>query len=292
MCYCIIRNMVELNVPNKLSVITEHLDDYLSFADKLTSVSTGEVAITFPTKFWTYPAGLVLLAQYASKIRKAKGNLLCKNTPKYITTSKNGQLSSILNLKTLKQRYQTETTSEEIVQFISAHGDIGKYVDKNLIQDNLDEMMLNAFDHSGESEVSVFGQSYSTKQEVIFTVLDLGIGIPEHIRRKYPPSLKPENALFADDAYCIQQATHEGFTGSTPDKNSGVGLYYLKQFIENTRSNLRIISGNGYYECIGGKERTSKNTIPFRGTIVDFQLLLSKVPDNQTPALVSDDFPF
>jgi len=241
---------------------------------------------------WTYPAGLVLLAQYASKVRAKGGNLFCQNKPAYIQATRNNALSGILNLSTLTQRIQTEPASESIHKFIADHMDIEQYVPKNSIIDNLDEMISNAFDHSGEAEVSVFGQHYHTKREAIFTVLDLGVGIPNHIRKRYVPGTKPEYNLFQNDAYCIQKATEEGFSGSTPDKNSGVGLFCLKNFIVGTRSNLRIISGSGYYECIGGVESVRDLRTPFHGTIIDFQLLLNKIQANPIPTINKDDLPF
>lgn len=170
--------------------------------------------------------------------------------------------------------------------------DIEQYVSRNSVIDNLDEMISNAFDHSGESEVSVFSQHYHTKKEAIFTVLELGVGIPNHIRKRYPPASDPQYAPLRNDSYCIRKATEEGFSGSTPDKNSGVGLYYLKNFITGTRSNLRIISGYGYYECIGGIENVQDLKTPFHGTIVDFQLLLDKIPLSHTPTINTDDLPF
>ena len=280
--------MVSIKVPGKLSIIPEYYFEFLEFAETMQKSQTTGIVLNFPAKTWTYPCGIVLLAQYAHAIKQLGQRILCKRMPRYLTEAIRCDIASILSLTTITDQRKTEETSEKTLGFMKKHHSFKEGSLDSIIQENLDEMMSNAFQHSGRQSVSVYGQYYKTKREVILSVLDIGIGIPNHIRKKYNPDKNPG---FENDAFCIQKATELGFTGSSFSKNSGVGLYDLKDIMKRTRNNLRIISGNGYFECIAGKERTGVLPIFFNGTLIDFQILLDE-PVEIEPAKEEGGFPF
>lgn len=139
----------------------------------------------------------------------------------------------------------------------------------------INEVMDNVLVHSGETTGYVMGQYHPKKKKLAFCVCDCGIGIYETLANS------PHNPLTEIDALTI--AVNEGVGDG---KGQGNGLYGLYQIVMENGGKLTISSGKSSimlnnrnlkkYE--GGSELPNGCA----GTIVDFQLDLSKKIDIQS----------
>ena len=104
------------------------------------------------------------------------------------------------------------------------------------------EISDNATTH-GHSRV---GTSYVAAQRYehdrcVLAIGDLGVGIPEHMRRTFPG--------LQDDGEAIREATKEGVSG-TGDPLRGVGYQYVIDGLKETKiahGELCVWSGNGRF---------------------------------------------
>jgi len=130
------------------------------------------------------------------------------------------------------------------------------------------EAYINVFDHA-KSPVGVItcGQHFPRWEQLIITMVDMGVGIP-HTIREY---LK-QSQMSADDA--LRWAFEP--TNTTKDQNNfarGNGLKLLKSFMEENHGKLEIYSENGY-ACIDDKgNRFENRSRSFQGTIVQITLI-------------------
>jgi hypothetical protein len=88
--------------------------------------------------------------------------------------------------------------------------------------------MHNALDH-GRNPIGAWVAARritEPRRQVSIAISDLGMGIPEHIRQRYPE--------WSDDGYAIAQATEEGITGTGK-----------LQVVQNTRK-LEVIPAARY----------------------------------------------
>ena len=137
---------------------------------------------------------------------------------------------------------------------------------KQEIANGIDEMILNALTHS-ESSVGciVVGQSFPKRRMIEATILDLGITIRGHLGRKYPE--------LTTDEMAIRRALEEGVTGTVGlnrfgEPNGGAGLFHLREFIENTGSELAILSGSNVV-CLGHVGSQDLYGLGFPGTLIN-----------------------
>jgi hypothetical protein len=125
----------------------------------------------------------------------------------------------------------------KIFHFIpSLSSDLNKKIVKNIW-----EIIQNALIHSeNKCGISVCGQFYPKRNYFEVAFSDFGIGIPNKVSSFM--KLKKLN----NDCDYIEWALHRG--NSTLGKpNSGLGLYFLREFIKINQGNFQIISGNGFF---------------------------------------------
>lgn len=140
---------------------------------------------------------------------------------------------------------------------------------------HIDEVIRNVFGHS-ESPIGcvVCGQVFPGTDVMEVVIVDLGITIGGHLRRKFD--------LVGDDAAAIILASQEGVTG-TPvgatnhlgEPNSGVGLYELRTYMEAGHGELAIISGSRVVTFMAGEPKVLPlHGPPFKGTLVNLKFAL------------------
>jgi anti-sigma regulatory factor (Ser/Thr protein kinase) len=107
------------------------------------------------------------------------------------------------------------------------------------------ELADNAVTH-GRNEVGAYvaAQRYTTTRCVL-SIGDLGVGIPEHLRRAYPH--------LTDDGLAILEATKEGVTAAETSARAHRGIGYVHMVDEMVktavpRGTIRIWSGVGRLE--------------------------------------------
>lgn len=127
------------------------------------------------------------------------------------------------------------------------------------------EVYQNAVIHS-KSKVGLFacGQFYPQLQRLDFTIADAGIGIRTNVRRVLGPKITSVEA--------IRWALQEGNTTKRRGQPGGVGLKFLKDFIELNGGKIQIASRYGFYEYYNGEEVFSKLEEDFSGTAVNLEI--------------------
>lgn len=185
----------------------------------------------------------------------------------------------------IKNRSEIEESTESIVRVLefeyrnSLNQEDSEDL-TNYLHHVISEILGNAFDHSNSNrDVYCFGQHYPNLNKTQVAVLDLGIGIPGALEKKFPDR--------GDDSKYILYATEPYITGVIPGpygnttRNIGWGLFYTKRFIEQSNGKLVIISRNGYASF--GNTNTGNGVLPEKwpGTLLAFEVNGNNINLNQ-----------
>lgn len=143
---------------------------------------------------------------------------------------------------------------------------------------NIIEVFDNAATHS-QSALGVFscGQRFSQKNLMVFTVVDLGIGIRANIANHLGQDLSSTDAI----TWAIQK--HH----STRHKEivSGLGLTLLLEFMAMNGGSVQIVSDDGYWRKSAKQALKRKLHHPFPGTAVTVEI---NTADTSSYALSSE----
>ncbi len=135
------------------------------------------------------------------------------------------------------------------------------------------ELCNNAVDH-GENTLGAYAavrRVSEPRRLVSIAIGDLGIGIPEHIRQRYPE--------WGDDGLAIAHATREGVSG-TGDPHRGIGFSAvmeaaLTRFLHAAR--MDILSAAGFCRLQNVQEVPKVEVFPAtrfrRGTWITYDLV-------------------
>lgn len=146
---------------------------------------------------------------------------------------------------------------------------------RDKIAEGIYEIFVNAQIHSETENIFTCGQFFPNKNKIEFTITDIGIGFRERIKRRFGTEISSGKA--------IQWAVRDRNTTKL-DKSGGIGLDYLKTFIDNNNGKLQIISYDGFYQFSGGEEIIENFELPFPGTVVNVEF---RTDDNK---LYEDDY--
>lgn len=153
-----------------------------------------------------------------------------------------GRSEVLIPIRRLSTTSDSDALDEELEALYAAQftGELGRLAEA--FTRTVSEMCDNATSH-GRSQIGgayVTAQRYSDKRCVL-AIGDLGIGIPEHIRRAFP------DLVTDDDA--IRVATKEGVT-ATGSPHRGIGYQYVIDGLKETKvpmGELRVWSGQGRF---------------------------------------------
>lgn len=129
------------------------------------------------------------------------------------------------------------------------------------------EIYANAFEH-GQTKIGVFscGQHYPKLGKLKLTVVDFGVGIPHNVRNFLQnPNLTADKAL--------EWAFQAGTTTRRGNVTGGIGLDYLKKFVQINKGKLEIFSDDGYVIIDEQQEIYQNLSTFFKGTLVNITLL-------------------
>jgi hypothetical protein len=148
----------------------------------------------------------------------------------------------LIPIRQLRSSIDSDALDNELGALYSAHfsGRLGRLAEA--FTRTVSEMCDNATSH-GRSQVGVAyvtAQRYTDKSCVL-AIGDLGIGIPDHIRKAFPG--------LANDDDAIRVATKEGVT-ATGNPHRGIGYQYVIDGLKETqvpKGELRIWSGQGRF---------------------------------------------
>ena len=132
-------------------------------------------------------------------------------------------------------------------------------------QESIFEIFSNAVLHSG-TELGIFccGQYYPIKNQINFSVTDLGIGIRQNVKKFVGLDLSAEEA--------IDWATKDRNTTKRGDIPGGLGLKLLVEFIDLNGGNIQIVSDSGYWKREDSKTIIDRLSQPFPGTVVSIEI--------------------
>lgn len=135
------------------------------------------------------------------------------------------------------------------------------------------ELCDNAMDH-GRNQVGAWAAVQRVSEprpQVSIAISDLGIGIPEHIRQRYPE--------WSDDSAAIALATEQGITG-TSDPHRGIGFSAVTEAALTASlhaAQMDIHSANGFFRRQVVQETTKPEVFPAsnyrRGTWIVYDLI-------------------
>ncbi len=141
-------------------------------------------------------------------------------------------------------------------------------------RESIGELFDNAIEHS-ETEMGIFvcGQLFPRNKKLLFSVVDLGIGFSENIRKYLNREFSAEEA--------IEWALEGSNTTRSQQKKKpgGFGLKLIKQFIALNKGRIIIVSDAGYYEMnsgvpIAGQKPTTITRLNgrFPGSAISFEI--------------------
>jgi hypothetical protein len=135
------------------------------------------------------------------------------------------------------------------------------------------ELCANAIDH-GENDLGAYAavrRVTDPRRQVSIAISDLGIGVPEHIRQRYPE--------WREDGWAIAHATNEHVTG-TSESHRGIGFSAVLEAALTTSlhaAQLNILSANGFCRVQVVQERHKVEVFPAprfrRGTWITYDLI-------------------
>jgi signal transduction histidine kinase len=144
------------------------------------------------------------------------------------------------------------------------------------------EIYQNVVIHS-ESNLGLFvcGQFYPQLQRLDLTIADAGIGIRTTVRRYAESKISSVEA--------IRWALEEGHTTKRRGHPGGVGLKFLKDFIELNGGKIQIASRYGFYEFNNDSETFLKLAADFPGTVVNLEVNTSDTKAYKLKSEISPD---
>ncbi|MGH8558374.1 MAG: hypothetical protein ACRESZ_13110 [Methylococcales bacterium] len=145
-------------------------------------------------------------------------------------------------------------------------------------RESLFEIFSNAVLHSC-TDLGIFscGQFFPKRNQLDFSVADLGIGIRQNVKENMGLDLAPEDA--------IAWATAGRNTTKRGQIPGGLGLKLLGEFIDLNGGRIQIVSDAGYWRRENKKTITARLDQSFPGTVVSVEI---NTADKQSYALSSE----
>jgi hypothetical protein len=152
-----------------------------------------------------------------------------------------GRGKVLIPIRRLSDVQEGDRLDEELGELLAAQftGTIGRLAEA--FTTTASEMCDNATSHGRSAVIGAYVSAQRYQEHCILAIGDLGIGIPDHIRKAHP-ELKTD-----DDA--IRLATKEGYTG-TGVQHRGIGYQYAIDTLKETSvpfGELRVWSGHGRF---------------------------------------------
>lgn len=175
---------------------------------------------------------------------------------------------------TIQYHHFDRTDTEAFKSYLAAHF-VGKGMPamsdglRRKFRESIAEIFDNAVEHS-ETEQGIFacGQYFPKQRRLDFTMADLGIGMPENIRRRTGQDfgLQRENAIaWAMQGENTTRSRREGRPG-------GLGLKLIREFVTLNGGCVQIVSDAGYWSTRGGKVELESFGAEFPGTVVNIEI--------------------
>ncbi len=264
-------------MPSTLNNNIQSIEKLIDLNSKTTHIINEEIIIDFRNTKWIDSnifAILGLIFNYAIY----KGNKI-----KFMLSRTNNLFKMFYNIGFVKKDDYNENYYIGFREFTT--NDTTKfeeYLDKsakNMFVKNIEEIYIKNFKkvlvecfsnvkHSTSNKVIISGGVSKKYKTVSVSICNLGKTILEKYNTRYP-----ENA-FDDDIKAIKWAIKRSNTTKV-NSVGGLGLSILYNFIENTKGELWIISGKGYFHTNfknSKKENEYTFNQEFNGTIITLKI--------------------
>lgn len=128
----------------------------------------------------------------------------------------------------------------------------------------LTELLTNVIDHSGEKFCYVCAGSWGKSKDIHVTILDLGVGIPQKIRTRYPG--------YEKDVDVMRVLMEKGLTTRVM-LEGGRGYRLIQDILRENKGRLYVFSGRAKiaFKYDKGEYQYRKAHRTFTGTCVDIQ---------------------
>ena len=156
----------------------------------------------------------------------------------------------------------------------------------NIVIPYLSELFVNARTHGRTNNILCAGQIYSIRNKIKFVIVDFGVTIPYNIENHIINGKK--NYFHENYGDAIRWSTREGT--STKESLGGLGLNSIREFIDNNRGRLLIISRFGSYERNNFRNKIDNSNIKFDGTLVVVELDLNELKKMKKPIMKKEIF--
>lgn len=134
------------------------------------------------------------------------------------------------------------------------------------VRENLWEIVENGLKHGmGEFGISACGQFYPQMNYFEMAFYDAGVGMARKIK-EFGAVKETE-----PDYNCIKWALQKG-SSTSDEPASGMGLFYLRKFINLNRGTIQFISGNGLLDCSSDTDIDYLLNNSFSGTLVNIRI--------------------
>lgn len=231
---------------------------------------------------WIEPFGIAMIKSYVST-NKDKEFILepCNHNVK-------GYLDAVIKADKIDENSTYllqeigKTNNEQVANFITSKIllEISDNEDKDDIKQYLrymiTEMIDNVVSHSCSIGYNCIAAQYYPKlKKIQVAIVDSGIGLMNALHKMHNP---------ASEQDAIQKALEKEITGSNKfdsyghQKHAGLGLFFLKRIIEETKGNILIISNDTIYFNKNKIEKfkVCKNT-KWMGTAIVFELSIDSI---------------
>jgi hypothetical protein len=206
-------------------------------------------------------------------LRNAQENIFSRN---HFLASFGG--AKILDLydTTIKYRRNRMSDDKLIKEFLMTElinkPDFPKLSDaaKKEIIRSIFEIYSNAIIHGDCDDVFSCGQFYPNKipPRIDFTIVDMGKTIQKNVNEFLQRKLSGIES--------IKWALSDNNTTKPKEKNipGGLGFNLIQRFVKMNKGKIQIVSADGYWEFVLGKEEYQTLDYPFPGTIVNLEFNL------------------
>lgn len=211
----------------------------------------------------------------------------------FITNSMQPQIERLLSKNNFGKYFnlsKISDTNDTIIEYKITNGDdikeFAKYFKDNVllrkamptlseglkdkILENILEIFGNAPMHGGCKKVFSCGQIFPQKNLIKFTIANTGHTIKENVIEYYAHELNTD--IYPRKTISWATAENNSTKKIVNGKSGGLGLYYLKQFIEKNGGSINICSSDEFWKYIRNVETTEYLSDIFCGTIVTIEI--------------------
>lgn len=269
-----------IEIPNKLNFDPDTMNFLSGLQNEICFSQSDKITLDFHSCSFCSPSLISYIGALKILGRSNSKEIWFRSNPssrlfKYFQTSGlysffTGDLTNYTNKNTIPFK-EIHMDDGAIIQYIDSIIDLAPIhltpQCRDLLFTNIYEIFNNSTEHASASHgVFACGHWMPNIRQLVFSVYDTGIGIPELVKQKICPDFTSQRAL----GWALTSGN------STSQLNDGVprgiGLPNLKQFVSLNNGSLDILSNDVYYNYKGTGTFHSLDT-PTIGTLIGLTII-------------------